>query len=186
MILSRVAPYNVHAAIAMHCRRLIAPPAGPSDRSLIGTARRYVLTIQETALVATWEAGSAVKPVDGGWKRMKRGVRDELAHRGLSYCCILKRVFHASDMRRKYVSFEGRQRYDLWHGARRRAELRHLPFDSSFMKIVAFGSLPTHFAGVAYEPPRGQRQGTSKMSLTVDRIVGAKGYVQGNVRFLPF
>lgn len=175
------------ALLALRKGAWTAAALGPCAGSTRSTQKRHGLSAREANLVGAWRCGSTVEPADIGSKLMKKAVRDELAQRGLGYCHFLRRVLALQDMQMRCASFEGRQRYNLFHLARTRARNKDLPFDTAFMKTVAFGPLPTHFAGVVYHVPRGHQgpRGPSKMSLTIDRIVGSKGYVQGNVRFLP-
>lgn len=176
------------AVVALQVGQRIARSVGSSICSPTSSQKRHALSAREGALVAAWTHGLTLDLWELGWKAMRREARNILAERGLGYCCILKRVFFTQEMYNRLTSLEGQRRHTLWREAKKRAGKKALPFDDVFMRIVVFGPLPTEFAGVAYDRPLGQpgRRGPTKMSLTVDRIVGSKGYAKGNVRFLPF
>lgn len=149
---------------------------------------RFALSQDEQAFVQSLSIGMQVSPTLFGTARMPHDVKQLLARRGLSRCSLSQRIYSLEDMKTRCHSFDGKRRYQIMNGAILRARHQSLCFDKALLHNVAFGRLPLDFAGVPYYAPTGgsAQKGPRKMSLTIDQIVAGKGYIRGNIRFLPF
>eukprot|EP00415_Alexandrium_ostenfeldii_P001399 UN1399 len=82
-------------------------------------------------------------------------------------------------------SVDGIHRRNIYNNARLRSLQRGLPFDAVMMHRLAYGHLPATFDGMPYCSPARDQKKAQALSRSVDRIVSCKGYIPGNVRFLP-
>lgn len=123
---------------------------------------------------------------DVGAKIMPAQLRIRLLERGLGWCSFTQQIFALEDMHSSYRSYEGQQRKELFYNALSRAKRKTLPFDSEMMWKLVRGALPLSFNTTPYHMRSAETYCSRKSSLTIDRILPSRGYVCGNVRFLPF
>merc|ERR1711963_285701 len=117
---------------------------------------------------------------------MPNMLGDVSEERGLGYCRISSRVLPRRDMYARGISCDGRRREQLLNNAMYRARKNALPVDVDMLRDMVFGPIPSNFNGVPYLSRQADRRGPAGMSLSLDRIRPSRGYVKGNVRFLPF
>lgn len=134
--------------------------------------------------------GETLEPEAFGAKNLPRWVRKKLLESGLGWCLHTRKLYCMEAMYSKYSSYDGIRREASYRNAKRRARTGGLPFDSGMMKAMMRGDLPHMFNGVPYRTPAASieacKHWPSRYSLSVDRISPQRGYVRGNVRFLPF
>lgn len=113
-------------------------------------------------------------------------MRNQFLSRGMHCCSHTRKLYPLDDMCSKYLSYEGRTRQNMFHGAKRRALSKGLPIDEDMILQLTSGPFPASFNSVPYSRFGPCPNGPNPMAITIDRISNSRGYVRGNVRFLPF
>jgi len=181
--LVRIPPAWIGMLSFCHCLRSAFSYARSIGTSACKSSRDQWVTPPFSSL----QPGDPLQPEYFGREYLPTQIQTRLGKRGLAYCNILRRIYASEDMFDRYKSYEGILRRNFVSNAKARACKKAVPFDARAMQQMAFGVLPEHFDGTTYMTPgRHTSKGRHMWALTVDRVMSSKGYVRGNIRFLPF